>query len=391
LLAVLGWWRGGRRLRVLTFVAGGLVALFGAILLFNEARFGSALKTYALEQLLPESGPRVVLARALGLFFDAGFGLFAVAPLWVLLLPALLRHARRAPAAAAELGFLVLPYALLLAGRREWFGGWSPPFRYGLAVLPLLALPLAPLLQQRGRGGARLLLGALGAATGGLTLLWLAVPGWTYNFADGSTLLASQLGQQLGLDLGRLLPSAIRLHAASWWWPPLVVLAALLLWRWPRARRPELTAAGVGLALLLPAAALAAAAALPTGVVELEDSQVVSHGGALYPPRWTFDRPRFRGGWQLVDGASVEAPLVAGGARLRLVLWCREEPQQPAAATLLVAAGELPLAAVAVPAAAHWQRLALGPFAWPSGAPLVLSLQPGSAPVVVDRAEHDWE
>ncbi|HEV8630630.1 MAG TPA: hypothetical protein VGV61_09965, partial [Thermoanaerobaculia bacterium] len=99
----------------------------------------------------------------------------------------------------------------------------------------------------------------------------------------------------------------------------------------------------------------------------------------------------FRGGWQLTEGARVEAPVVPGGRRARLVIWCLEEPQQPETATLQVAAGGQPLATVPVPGVPHWQELAIGPFTWPPGAPLVLSLRPGSPPVVVDRTELAWE
>src|SRR6185503_6544839 len=162
------WWRSGRRVRGLAAAAGGMVVLFAAILAFNHARFGAALKTYGLEQLLPEAPFHVVAARALGLFFDVGFGLFAVAPLWAL---------------------LVLVVVLLVA--------------------------------------------ALGATTAALTLLWLAVPGWTYNLADGSSWLLADLGRELRLNLARLFPSAIRLRAASWWWPLVTLVLATALWRWP--------------------------------------------------------------------------------------------------------------------------------------------------------------
>ncbi len=390
LLAALAWWRGGRRLRVLVGAATGLATLFAAILLFNEARFGSALKTYGLEQLLPEAGPATVLARALGLFFDAGFGLFAAAPLWLLLLPSWADALRRRERFAWETAFLTLPYLQLLANRREWYGGWSPPFRYGVAVLPLLALPLATLLDQRRSGGARLLVSLLATATGAVTLLWLAVPGWTYNFADGSTLLLTALGHDLALDVARLLPSAIRLRPAIWWWPLLTLAATLLLWRRPRRSRPGLAALGAAFALAMPAAALVAAARLPTRVVELEDGQVLAQGGTLYPSRWTFDRPRFRGGWKLIAPTRIAAPVVAGSRRVRLSLWAKTEGPRVTSASLLLAAGDHPLGRAEVPTGGEWRRFDLGPCEWTPGAPLVLTLPAGGGLVIVDRVELDW-
>ncbi len=393
LLAALAWWRSGRRVRGLAVATAGLALLFAAILAFNHARFGAALKTYGLEQLLPESTADVVLLRGLGLFFDAGFGLLVAAPIWLLLFPAFGEQLRRDRKLAAELAFLVVPYLMLVCFRREWFGGWSPPFRYGLTMLPLLALPLVPVLARRGRGGARLLIAALATATAALTLVWLAVPGWTYPLADGGNFLLTSLGQELRLDLVRLVPSAIRPRAASWWWPLVAVTLATLLWRWPRKPRPALAALGVALAIAAPAGALLAAAQLPTRIVQLEDPQVATTGGALYPSRWTFDRPRFRGAWHLVAGAQAEAPVVAGGTRVRMRVWCEADAGGPS--ELVVRAGESTLGTARVAAGTPWHAVDLGPFAWPKSPskapPLVLTLAPASAPLLVDRVELDWE
>ncbi|HEV8238897.1 MAG TPA: hypothetical protein VGS57_05980 [Thermoanaerobaculia bacterium] len=400
LLTLLAWWRSGRqqrglveRVRGLAAAAAGMVALFAAILAFNHARFGAALKTYGLEQLLPEAGWQVVLARALGLFFDVGFGLFTTAPLWMLLIPAVLLLARRRPALAAELAFLVVPYLMLVSFRREWYGGWSPPFRYGLAVLPLLALPLAPLLDERRRGGARVLVAALGAATAALTLVWLAVPGWTYNLADGGSYVLAGLGHELRLDVARLFPSAIRLRAATWWWPLAALAVTAALWRWPRRPLAGTAAAiGVALAIAAPAGAVLLAARLPTAVVELEDAQVETVGGSLQPPLWTFDRPRFHGAWRLDPGSRVEAPVVPGGRRVSLRLWCETPPGGAAAQLQIGAAGVEPFV-VSLPAGMPWHRVEVSPLDWPDSperAPLTLALPPDSGPVLVDRVELHW-
>jgi hypothetical protein len=235
-----------------------------------------------------------------------------------------------------------------------------------------------------------LLTAALSTATAGLTLLWLAVPGWTYNLADGGTHLLAGLGESLRVDAARLLPSAIRLRPATWWWPPAALLLALLLWRYPRRPRPALVSLGIALALVAPGAMVAAAAALPTRVVELEDAHVVKRAGMLYPPLWTFDRGRFRGGWTLIAPARVEASVVPGGDRLRVRLWYQVEPGQPEAARIVLAAGARPLARSELVAASDWRPLAIGPVPWPAGEPLVLEVPDGSASVLVDRVELDW-
>jgi hypothetical protein len=339
----------------------------------------------------------VLLARGLGLFTDTAFGLIPAAPLWALLVPALAWLVARRHRLLLELAVVVLPYVVLLAWRREWYGGWSPPFRYGVAVLPLLALALVPLLARRSRGGARLLLAALGGATAALTLLWLAVPGWTYNFADGGTHLLDLSGRQLGLDLQRLFPNGVRPHAATWWWPLLGAPLLLILWWRPRRFHRALPALGLAVVLLLPAAAVAAAARLPTRVVELEDPQVTATGGGPFPGPWTFDRLRFDGGWVLREGTEARAPVVPGGDRVAVRVRLRNLLAAGRRAAIVeLRAGGTTLHHWATPADGEWHTVTSGPVEWPAGAALVLAVhrvpgqRGGRAVVVVDRVELAW-
>jgi hypothetical protein len=304
--------------------------------------------------------------------------------------------ARRGRPFGRELLVLGAPYLGLLALRREWFGGWSPPFRYGMVLLPLLALALVPLLAARRRGGARLLLAALAAPTLVLTLLWLAVPGWTYNMADGGNHLLDLLARELRLDLQRLFPSGTLPRAATWWWPPIALLAATALWWRPRRFHPALPALGAALALLAPAAALVAAARLPTRVIELEAPHVVASGGHLFPPQWTFDRLRFPAGWMVQEGVRVEAPVVPGGEQVELTLVLQRPRRAPRQGVLVLAAGDRELARVPTPQRRQWRRHRVGPLDWPAGEPLVMTLErlPGRqgrrAVVAVDRVELRW-
>ena len=402
--------RRSRRDAIVGAVALG--ALFTAILLFNQSRFGNAFKTghfggvaaqggdvllRGFNQHLQAAAPSELAARALGLFFDVGFGLFACAPLWALLLPALPLLARRRAPPGRELLLLGLPYVALLALRREWFGGWSPPFRYGMVLLPLLALSLVPLLATRRRGGARLVLAALGAATFALTLLWLAVPGWTYNYADGGNHLLDLLSRELRLDLQRLFPSGTLLRPATWWWPAVAALLVSILWWRPQRFHPALPAAGVAVALLAPAAAAFAALRLPTRVIELESPQVVANGGYLFPGPWTYDRLRFTAGWRLLEGTRVEAPVVPGGERVEVTLVLQRARERSGDAVVVVAAGERELARLPMPRRRRWSERRVGPVDWPAGAPLVISLERvpgrsgGRAVVSLDRVELRWK
>jgi len=393
-LLALAWWHAGRPRKPLIVLGIALALLSGAMLAYNAHTYGNPLKIHSVAELgLLGTPPADYLLGGAGLLFDSGFGLFGAAPIWLLALPALaLLVARRHPL-LFDLAVFSLPYLLVVSGRREWYGGWSPPFRYALVALPLLALALVPLLEQRRRLGARWLAGGLGAATLALLVVWTAVPGWTYNFADGRTLLLDHLGALTGADVARLAPSMLRPRPATWIVPLLLAAAVPALWAWPR-RRSGPVAGGVAFALLALAALPLLAARLPTRAVELEDAWVAKAGGHPHPDRWQFDRTRFRGGWVLREGERVSLRPVAGGGELSLAVeleWVRNTPSPIA---LELRAGERLLATWRPSVPRRWERVELGPFPWRPGEELVFAVT-GPAPgptngLILDRAELTW-
>lgn len=396
-------WRAGRRRREVWVLAVLLLAVSGGILLHNSLLYSNPLKIHSWQELdLHSYAPASYAVGALGLLWDSAFGLFACAPLWLLLLPALLVAVRR-PRQLAGLLLLIVPYLVVVAPRSEWYGGWSPPFRYPLVALPLLGLALVPVLAARRGPGARALLAGLGAATLVLTLIWIAVPGWTYNFADGRSDLLDGLGLRLGADVARLFPSSVRPRAATWLWPAATLLLVPLLW-WLPGRRPGGPARGregpqlwgIAALLLLSAALPLAASRLPTGVIEAEDPQVAKGGGHLHPDRWVVDRPRFRGGWILRVGEQASAPVVPGGGEVRITLVAQLIRNQPVPFEVEVAAGAHRLAIWRPARERVWERVELGPFPWPEGGvPLVLRAHGPHPPgalngALIDRVELDW-
>ncbi|MCG8458964.1 MAG: hypothetical protein MI919_22030, partial [Holophagales bacterium] len=221
-------------------VAGGLV-----LLAYNSWRFGNPARMYGQGELGQYRASLTEYARgAFGVFYDCAFGLFAMAPIWVLLIPALAGLARDRDRRLWLGGSLMLPYLLAVAPRLEWYGGWSPPFRYPLVFLPLLALALVPLLERR-PAGTRFLGVVLGSWTALLALLWLVVPGWTYNLADGGSHVLHLASQLLGADVARLFPSMVRYRPATLGWVAASLLAAWVAWigsrvgsgRWRRFSR----------------------------------------------------------------------------------------------------------------------------------------------------------
>lgn len=400
-LLALGWWYSGRPRRPVLILGLLLAALAGGMLLYNQVLYSNPLKIHSWQEVDPYNyGPVSYLAGTLGLFWDAAFGLFGGAPVWLLLLPAVVLLAALRQRLLVHLAVLTFPYLIIVAPRIEWYGGWSPPFRYALIGLPLLGLALVPLLARReGRPGAWALIAGLGALTLALTLVWVVVPGWTYNFADGRTYVLDNLDVRLGLDLARFFPSSIRLRTATWVWPPVSLAVVCLVWWLPRRRAgvkgKTAGLAGIAAVLALAAALPVAASRVPTRVVELEDPQVWKSGGHLYPDRWVIERARYRGSWVLRVGELLRAPVVPGGRRVRLTLRAELIRNQPVPFAVDLQAGDRLLASWQPGRERVWETVTLGPFDWPAGAPLVLAARgahPPGAPngALLDRVDFDW-
>ena len=414
-LVALAAWRGRRSRLAVAALGGALILTVAGLLAVNQVRYGNPLKVHVWSELDLAAFSAASYARGLvGLFWDSAFGLFAAAPVWLLTVPAALLALRRRLPVAAHLAVIALPYLVLTAPRAEWYGGWSPPFRYGIVLLPLFALLVAPLLGQRRRPGARAVLAALGVATVVLALVWLAEPGMAFDLADGRTHLLDGLTTRLGVDVARFFPSYVRPRLASWLWPPLSALLVTLLWwlpgrhldgRSPRLRRLG-PAAGVGALLLALAALPALAELLPTRVAELEDPWVARRGGHLHPETWVVARSNYHGAWVIRPGESVEVPLVGGGRHLRLRLELRVSRNNSDPLALEVLDGDRWLATWRAPASerpggggaaapdGRWRHLDLGPFPW-RGGPLVLRAKGPPRPsrqngLLLDRLEVEW-
>ncbi|MEA2561906.1 MAG: hypothetical protein QOH06_3410 [Acidobacteriota bacterium] len=396
-LVPLAWWHAGRPRKPILILGGLLTALGAGILFYNNHLYRNPFKIHTFEEIDPQLHTWFDYLRGgLGLFWDTAFGLFGCAPIWMLVLPAVLLLVVRRSRLLLHLAVLALPYLLIVVPRIEWYGGWSPPFRYALIALPLLAISLVPLLARRGPGG-RALLAGLAALTLALTLVWLVVPGWTYSFANGRTYPLDHLSERLGLDLARFFPSSVRPRAATWIWPPVSLALVTMIW-WLPLRKGKEGAALAGLAAVLAATAALPLVAerMPTRVVELEDTYVWKSGGQIHPELWIIERARHRGAWVLRIGERLKAPVAPGGKRVTIELQAELVRNQPVPFRLNVQAGER-LLAVWVPGRHRvWETVVLGPFDWPAGEPLVLAAYgpyPPGAPngAILDRVVMRWE
>ncbi len=88
-------------------------------------------------------------AGLLGISFDQNFGLLVNFPLFIFLFVGMVLALKKKFLAYNVLILAVsIPYIILLTTFRDWSGGWSPPARFLVVLLPLWAFYLAYALEQ---------------------------------------------------------------------------------------------------------------------------------------------------------------------------------------------------------------------------------------------------
>ncbi len=160
----------------------------------------------------PLTDPWGVPVAMLGLLFDQQWGLLISAPIYILAFVGLVAM-RRAPGGRVLLRWLLLavvPYLLLIAFYRQWWGEWCPPARYLAPITPLLALPLAQaLLALRRSVLYNLLFGGFTAVGWAIMAGFLAHPHSLWNQPNGKSDLFVWLAAQSRLDLVPHLPAVV--------------------------------------------------------------------------------------------------------------------------------------------------------------------------------------
>ncbi|MBP7797261.1 MAG: hypothetical protein KA072_01405 [Thermoanaerobaculaceae bacterium] len=310
--ALAAWWPGRRRAWLSAALALGAAAVLGTAVgsVFQGHPFGPYRR---LHHLVP-AGWRQVLVVLGGLTADPAGGMLFAAPLALLGLAGLPALWRRG--SLGERGLLVggVVTVLSLLHSLEWYGGGSPPFRYLVPFLPLLALAWVPLLQRPRRLWR--LAWTLVPPTLVLTWALIARPPLSVNPGMGAWWLSSALARRLQADTWTFFPSFLRLTSAAWAVPLAVAVLACLvigLVRW-RPRGARFVASGAVAIWLVAAAALVVAVRLRSDrVVEGEAPQVIRRGGSPEPKEGTFSMFTYRNGWRLADGQGMTVPLKLGG------------------------------------------------------------------------------
>jgi hypothetical protein len=217
---------------------------------------------------LPEGSP--------GLLLDQEFGLLVYAPVFALCVPGLVYLWRRDRRLAAAVAAGIALTAFTAGTWHMWRGGFNPPARFLVPLLPLLALLVGAALRARVTSGAALLIGFT-VWTGGLGA---AEPRLVHRDRDGTAplwRLASGAEEWTRLLPGYVLGDPDRRRLALVW---AAALAAAVLAR----RRP--TAASMALSTGGLLVAVGVASVVSQGRTEGRDAVRVLGKPALAVPGW---------------------------------------------------------------------------------------------------------
>jgi len=304
---------------------------------------GNAMNTHSIRELLPSS-PIFYWLGLFGLVLDGAAGIVFQAPLYALAILALPRWRSMPP--GFRLGMSTsLVYILYLIPRSEWHGGWSPPLRYIVVLMPILALGAATMWERLGAGTRTVIaLWTLMLVTHGATFPWRL-----FHLATGENFIGESLSTIWHSDFSRLMPSFIRPNTAAV--VGSVVLVAALSITVILSRRSARSGAGrskdpqpvnpVRAAVFREASTegvlrpSSAASASPTQLrrlrmtvptpllfallfvaaftygrrpadrIEFEDAHVTHTGGDMFPPEWTVSRFLYQGGWIVKRGDAL--------------------------------------------------------------------------------------
>jgi len=264
---------------------------------------GNLLNVHTWRELLPVA-PKPYFVGLSGLMLDGAAGMLFQAPFYLLGVFALVRW--RAMPEGFRLGAVASSFYLFtLLPRAEWHGGWSPPLRYIVVMMPVLALGAAKLYELS--ASAKVWLVPIAAWTLGVTAHAMAAPWSLFHIANGENATGEWLSSMFHSDFSRLFPSYIRLNTAAIIAAMLmsVALIAVVILSRIDGEGPPAAGAFVAASFTIATALFFHCGRTPGDRIEFEDAHVMHNGGALYPYQYQVARFLYRGGWILKKGESV--------------------------------------------------------------------------------------
>jgi hypothetical protein len=255
---------------------------------------GDATNVHTWRELIPVN-PMSYVTGFCGLLVDGMSGLLFQAPFYLFVIVALTSW--KSTPRSFRTGLLAsLLYVFYLVPRAEWFGGWAPPLRYLVFLMPVLAVGIASVWEKLPRQTIAL----VAAWTAGLAIHGLAYPWRLFHEFTGENAVGEWLSNLYQADFSRFFPSFVRLNDAAWWALPVLLLFGV------RRQGRRFPTGGMASALLALVLALAFLAARQPGkTIHFEDAHVRHDGGKLYPDVYTLLRSTYRGGWVLEANQSA--------------------------------------------------------------------------------------
>jgi hypothetical protein len=299
------------------------VAVIAVPLIVIGLLTGDPTNVHTWRELIPTSPMQYAIGLC-GLIADGMSGIAFQAPFYLFALFALTQWTKTPP--GFRMGIIAsLLYLFYLVPRGEWFGGWAPPLRYLVFLMPVLALGIAAVWERIPRGA----IAVVSAWTVGLVIHGVAQPWRLFHEFTGENAAGELLSTLYGSDFSRLFPSFIRVNEAAWWWIGGIaaVIGGAALRHWVAVKRsPVSRATGNGRSgtLAVPVVAIAIALLFREGrkagrTVHFEDTHVRHEGGELYPKVYTLMRSTYRGGWVLNPGDSATFLAREGTHSLRYI------------------------------------------------------------------------
>ncbi|HEV7242420.1 MAG TPA: hypothetical protein VGQ36_24540 [Thermoanaerobaculia bacterium] len=264
---------------------------------------GDPTNVHTWRELIPMNPMNYVIGFC-GLLVDGMSGLLFQAPFYLFVIVALTSW--KTTPHGFRTGILAsLLYVFYLIPRGEWFGGWAPPLRYVVFLMPVLALGIASVWEKLPRGTIAL----VSAWTIGLVIHGVAYPWRLFHEFTGENAVGEWLSSLYHTDFSRFFPSFVRLNDAAWWG----LLTLVLFGVRRQSRRFEIPLVALALAIAFHFARQ------PGQIVHFEDAHVVHDGGKLYPDRYTLLRATYNGGWVLEANDSVSFLAREGAHTLHLI------------------------------------------------------------------------
>ncbi len=128
------------------------IITLGILSFFMMAQFGTPLPT-APYSIGKEFFARLMLKESwMGVFgelLDQKWGLFAIAPVYLLVLPGARIFMQRDRYRFLMWSFMVIGFTALMGMYQMWWGGFSPPGRFLIPIVPLLWIPISLFVTER--------------------------------------------------------------------------------------------------------------------------------------------------------------------------------------------------------------------------------------------------